>query len=90
MPQKSRVLRFSNDRAQALGVLRGEQHGYVEEPSQANEELRVRDHLLLIEDGRKQLFLHVDDDQGAIIRLERTARYLGGVQGFDSAGYGNH
>ena len=75
---------LGNDRAETLGVLRCEQHGYVEDLREANQELRVADQLLLIEDGRKQLFLDIDDDQSALVRLQRTARDFGGVQRFDS------
>ena len=53
--------------------------GNFENASCPNQQLRVLDQLILVEDGRQQLLLNVDDDQCALIGHQRLARHIGGI-----------
>ena len=68
---------FGDSRAESLGVLGADERGNLEDAGGADEQLRVADELFFLEDRRQKFFLDVDDDQRALVGIERTARHLG-------------
>ncbi len=68
---------FGDGRAESLGVLGADERGNFEDTCRADKQLRVADQLVFLEDRRQKFFLNVDDDQGALIGIERATRHLG-------------
>jgi hypothetical protein len=65
--------------AQALRVLRRHEAGNLQDSGQTNQQLHIAYQPFFFPDRRQQFLLHVDDDESALLGLQRTARHLGVV-----------
>lgn len=77
---------------EAAGILGTHEHWNFQDAGKANEQLRVLYQSLFFEDRLDQLFLNVNDDEGAALRLERAAGDFGVIGGelLNAAGGHDH